>query len=117
MLAMGKFKMKIEFYKAGCKKFFKKYSNREAAIKKMISASISKESSTGMTKVKLASKQRINELPIYEFRLNIGKIGSVRIAFTISAERATVYYITSKLQKATFSQEFAKIIENIHGTC
>lgn len=49
-----------------------------------------KETNTGMTKVKLAIRNEVNGLPCYEFRLNLGKIGSVRIAFTVYNDLATI---------------------------
>lgn len=50
--------MQIEFYNRGCKAFFKKHGQRKM-IEKTIAAAIAKEVATGMTKVKLASHQRI----------------------------------------------------------
>ncbi|WP_302117473.1 hypothetical protein [uncultured Limosilactobacillus sp.] len=105
--------MNMEFYKPGCKDFFKKHARQEAVIKEKIKAAIIKENNTGMTKVKLASKERINGQPIYEFRLNVGKIGSIRIAFTVFDNQVAVYFITTKLQKSVFSQEFSKIVNSI----
>ena len=75
--------MNIEFYNPGCKDFFKKHASQEAVIKEKTKAAIIKENSTRMTKVKLASKERLNGQPIYEIRLNVGKIGSIRVAFTL----------------------------------
>ncbi|GGI63542.1 hypothetical protein [Limosilactobacillus caviae] len=105
--------MNIEFYKPGCKDFFKKYARQEAVIKEKIKAAIIKENNMRMTKVKLACKERINGQPIYEFRLNVGKIGSIRIAFTVFDNQVAVYFITTKLQKSVFSQEFSKIVNSI----
>ena len=97
--------MQIEFYNRGCKAFFKKHGQRKM-IEKTIAAAIAKEVATGMTKVKLASHQRINGQNVYEFRLNLGKIGSARLAFSVAGDQAVVYFITTHLQKATFSTEF-----------
>ena len=102
--------MKIKFYERGCKRFFKKYNKQENFIKKQIEKAIVKENETGMTKVKLATKKRIADKNIYEFRLNVGTIGSIRIAFSISGDLAIVYFISKSIQKSTFSQEFVKII-------
>lgn len=107
--------MNIEFYKPGCKDFFKKHARQKTAIKEMIESAIIKENNTGMTKVKLAGKERLNGQPIYEFRLNVGKIGSIRVAFTLFNDQITVYFITTKLQKSVFSQEFFKIVKGIHN--
>lgn len=100
--------MQIEFYNRGCKAFFKKHGQRKM-IEKTIAAAIAKEVATGMTKVKLASHQRINGQNVYEFRLNLGKIGSARLAFSVAGDQAVVYFITTHLQKATFSTEFGGI--------
>ena len=104
--------MQIEFYNRGCKAFFKKHGQRKM-IKKTIAAAIAKEVATGMTKVKLASHQRINGQNVYEFRLNLGKIGSARLAFSVAGDQAVVYFITTHLQKATFSTEFDHLIGGI----
>ena len=104
--------MQIEFYNRGCKAFFKKHGQRKM-IEKTIAAAISKEVATGMTKVKLASHQRINGQNVYEFRLNLGKIGSTRLAFSVAGDQAVVYFITTHLQKATFSTEFDHLIGGI----
>ncbi len=104
--------MQIEFYNRGCKAFFKKHGQRKM-IEKTIAAAIAKEMATGMTKVKLASHQRINGQNVYEFRLNLGKIGSARLAFSVAGDQAVVYFITTHLQKATFSTEFDHLIGGI----
>lgn len=104
--------MQIEFYNRGCKAFFKKHGQRKM-IEKTIAAAIAKEVATGMTKVKLASHQRINGQNVYEFRLNLGKIGSARLAFSVVGDQAVVYFITTHLQKATFSTEFDHLIGGI----
>lgn len=104
--------MQIEFYNRGCKAFFKKHGQRKM-IEKTIAAAIAKEVVTGMTKVKLASHQRINGQNVYEFRLNLGKIGSARLAFSVAGDQAVVYFITTHLQKATFSTEFDHLIGGI----
>lgn len=104
--------MQIEFYNRGCKAFFKRHGQRKM-IEKTIAAAIAKEVATGMTKVKLASHQRINGQNVYEFRLNLGKIGSARLAFSVAGDQAVVYFITTHLQKATFSTEFDHLIGGI----
>lgn len=104
--------MQVEFYNRECKAFFKKHGQRKA-IEKAITAAITKEVATGMTKVKLASRQRINGQSVYEFRLNLGKIGSARLAFLVTGDQAVVYFITTHLQKATFSAEFERLISSI----
>lgn len=80
-------------------------------IKEKISSAINREIATGMTKVKLATKEKIAGSSCYEFRTNIGKSGSVRLAFAVDHETATVYFISSDVQKSTFSQELAKVVE------
>ena len=76
----------------------------------MISAAVNREMTTGMTKVKLATRKKIAGKSLYEFRLNVGKIGSVRIAFTEDQDNAIVYFISKDIQKSSFSKEFEKII-------
>ncbi|RVU71563.1 MULTISPECIES: hypothetical protein [Lactobacillus] len=102
--------MKIRF-ESSCKSFFKKHPHTQKLAEQKIAAAIDKEIKTGMTKVKLAIREKINGLACYEFRLNLGKIGSVRIAFTFHQELATIYFITTDLQKSTFSNEIQHVFK------
>ena len=102
--------MHVEFYEKGCKSFFKKYNKQKDTIVELVEAAIDKEVASGMTKVKLATRKRIKGRNIYEFRLNAGTIGSIRIAFSIFDKKTIVYFISKNLQKSTFSKEFDKII-------
>lgn len=106
-------KTQIEFYEHGCKSFFKKHCRQRASMEKMISKAIVREVKTGMTKVKLATRKKIAGRSIYEFRLNLGKIGSARVAFALAQDQAVVYFISSHLQKATFSHEFAQVVARL----
>lgn len=102
--------MRIIFDDRGCKSFFKKYNRQKKIIKDLIEKAIVKEVTTGMTKIKLASRKRINGQKIYEFRLNLSTLGSARIAFSIFDDQAIVYFISKDIQKSSFSKEFEKII-------
>ncbi len=103
-------KMQIRFDERGCKGFFKKCNKHVPLIKELIEKAIIKEIATGMSKVKLASRKRINGQKIYEFRLNLSTLGSARIAFSIFDDQAIVYFISKDIQKSSFSKEFEKII-------
>ncbi len=103
--------MELTFYEAGCKSFFKKHRGNKKIVQEKMQAAIEKEAQTGMSKVKLATNKRINDLPCYEFRLNAGKIGSVRIAFTVQGQQAMVYLITTDLQKSSFSEKVNKFFQ------
>lgn len=105
--------MQVDFYNRGCKPFFKKHGRQRDKIIKMIDDAITREAATGMTKVKLACRQRVKGQPVYEFRLNLGKIGSARVAFSVTGDQAVVYFITIHLQKATFSREFDQLVSGI----
>ena len=99
--------MRIIFDDHGCKSFFKKYNRQKKIIKNLIEKALVKEVTTGMTKIKLASRKRINGQKIYEFRLNLGTIGSARIAFK---DKAIIYFISKDMEKASFSKAFEKIL-------
>ena len=68
-----------------------------------------------MTKVKLASRQKVAGQSVYEFRLNLGKLGSARLAFTVQNKQVTVYFITSDLQKSSFSRDFDRILAGMQN--
>lgn len=99
--------MKVLFDK-GCKAFFKKHPQIKKSAHEKISFAIEKEVRTGMAKVKLATRRKINNLSCYEMRLNLGKMGSVRIAFTVHDEQVVVWYLSTSLQKSEFSKELEK---------
>ncbi|MDK7120674.1 hypothetical protein QP391_05310 [Lactobacillus paragasseri] len=105
--------MHVEFYEKGCKSFFKKHNKQKDTIVKLVEAAIDKEVASGMTKVKLATRKRVNDKNIYEFRLNAGTIGSIRIAFSIFDKKAIVYFISKNIQKSAFSKDFEKIISKL----
>ena len=102
--------MRILFDDHGCKSFFKKYNRQKKIIKNLIEKALVKEVTTGMTKIKLASRKRINGQKIYEFRLNLGTIGSARIAFSVFKDKAIIYFISKDIEKASFSKAFEKIL-------
>ena len=100
-------RLKVSFNK-GCKLFFKKHPQTKKVAQEKIGFAIKKEVQTGMTKVKLATRRKINNLYCYEMRLNLGKMGSVRIAFTVHDEQVVVWYLSTSLQKSEFSKELEK---------
>lgn len=100
--------LEINFDKTGCKTFFKKHPQNKKIVQAKINSAIKKEVQTGMSKVKLATRKKINNLPCYKMRLNLRNIGSVRIAFTVHDNQTTVYYLTTTLQKSEFSKELEK---------
>ncbi|MCK2063263.1 hypothetical protein J3997_03635 [Lactobacillus acidophilus] len=102
--------LEINFDKTGCKTFFKKHPQNKKIVQAKINSAIKKEVQTGMSKVKLATRKKINNLPCYEMRLNLRNIGSVRIAFTVHDNQTTIYYLTTTLQKSEFSKELEKTL-------
>ena len=101
-------------YERGCKTFFKKHKNEQKIIKQLIDQAITKELATGMTKVKIAAMTRIEGKSIYEFRLNLKKAGSARVAFAVKYEQVLVLLITSNLQKDSFSLELETVLKGSH---
>ncbi|MFB9769275.1 hypothetical protein [Lactiplantibacillus modestisalitolerans] len=97
-------------YQRGCKPFLKKYARQQGLIKQKVAAALQREVATGMPKVKVATPVKLAGLTCYEFRLNLGALGSARLAFTVQRQHANVYLITTKIQKATFSHELAQVV-------
>lgn len=104
--------MNVTFSNKGCKAFFKKYPHNFEEAKRKIEKAIAVEIKTNMKKVKLATRNKVNGLSCYEMCLNLGKIGSVRIAFTLEKDQAIVYYLTTILQKDKFSKALDKALFN-----
>lgn len=102
--------IELQFERNGCKAFFKKHPQAKKVARQKIAQAIQTEIDTGMTKVKLATRQKLNGQSCYEMRLNLGKVGSVRIAFTVNQNQSTIYYLTTTLQKSAFSNELNNII-------
>lgn len=100
----------VIFDQRGCKAFFKRYVHQQAIIERQISDAVNREIATGMTKVKLATRTKVSGASCYEFRTNLGKLGSARLAFIRQGHRATVVFISHDLQKSTFSHELIKIL-------
>lgn len=73
--------MQVRFDERGCKGFFKKYNKQVPLIKELIEKAIIKEIATGMSKIKLASRKRINGQKIYEFRLNLSTLVLLELLF------------------------------------
>ncbi len=92
------------------KAFLKNIVGKKKIIKNLIEKAIVKEVATGMTKIKLASRKRIKGQKIYEFRLNLGTIGSARIAFSVFKDKAIIYFISKDIEKASFSKAFEKVL-------
>lgn len=109
-LKQTKNELQLNFYNPGCKPFFKKHGSQKKLIVRNIQKAIAKALAKGMTKVKLASRQKVAGQSVYEFRLNLGKLGSARLAFTVQNKQVTVYFITSDLQKSSFSRDFDRIL-------
>ena len=55
--------LEINFDKTGCKTFFKKHPQNKKIVQAKINSAIKKEVQTGMSKVKLATRKKINNLP------------------------------------------------------
>lgn len=102
--------LQLTFKRRGCKPFLKRYGAQQAEIQRRIQAAVARELATGMTKVKVATPRKLAGLTCYEFRLNLGQLGSARLAFTVRKAQVTIYYISHDLQKATFSRELDRVI-------
>lgn len=102
--------IQVKFENHGCKAFFKKYASKRENIEVRITEMIKREVATGMTKVKLATRDKLAGNSCYEFRLNLGGIGSARIAFTVNDGQARVYFVTSSVQKTTFEHALTQCL-------
>ncbi|WEV69697.1 hypothetical protein OZX73_02110 [Bifidobacterium sp. ESL0775] len=116
--------MKVTYERSGCKQFFKKHRDDEKTIKTCIENALDMQLKTGMSKVKRAVSARVNGQCVYEFRVNLKRTGSARVAFIagntdVSNEdhdtidggddaNVTVLFISSTLQK----DEFTHLLEH-----
>ncbi|WEV72745.1 hypothetical protein [Bifidobacterium sp. ESL0790] len=104
----GRDVVNVEYERSGCKQFFKKHRDDERAIKSRIEAALATQMETGMSKVKRAVSSRVGGRCVYEFRVNLGRTGSARVAFCVDGESATVLFISQTLQK----DEFTRLLEH-----
>ncbi|WEV46385.1 hypothetical protein OZX62_08070 [Bifidobacterium sp. ESL0690] len=75
--------MNITYERSGCKQFFKKHRDDETTIKTCIENALNVQLGTGMSKVKRAVSARVDGQCVYEFRVNLKRTGSARVAFII----------------------------------
>lgn len=100
--------MNVEYERSGCKQFFKKHRDDERTIKSRIETALATQLKTGMPKVKRAASSRVGGRCVYEFRVNLGRIGSARVAFCVDGENMTILFLTQTLQK----DEFTRLLEH-----
>ncbi|WP_236945464.1 hypothetical protein [Limosilactobacillus fermentum] len=72
-----------------------------------------REQATGLTKVKLALRRPVAGRPYFEFCCNLAKLGSVRVAFTLDGQVARIWFISTSLQKATFTSEVSRVLREV----
>lgn len=95
------------------KPFFKKHAGSQALAKERIGAILEREQATGLTKVKLALRQPVAGRPCFELRCNLAKLGLVRVAFTLDGQVARIWFISTSLQKATFTSEVSRVLREV----
>lgn len=95
------------------KPFFKKHAGSQTLTKQHIGAVLEREQATGLTKVKLALHQPVVGRPCFELRCNLAKLGSVRVASTLDGQVARIWFISTSLQKATFTSEVSRVLREI----
>lgn len=95
------------------KPFFKKHAGSQALAKERIGAILERVQATGLTKVKLALRQPVAGRPCFELRCNLAKLGSVRVAFTLDGQVARIWFISTSLQKATFTSEASRVLREV----
>ncbi|WEV67062.1 hypothetical protein OZX72_07400 [Bifidobacterium sp. ESL0769] len=116
--------MNVKYERSGCKQFFKKHRDDEKTIKNCIENALDMQLKTGMSKVKRAVSARVGGQCVYEFRVNLKRTGSARVAFIVkdadtlgkssdlaseeNSADVTVLFISSTLQK----DEFTHLLEH-----
>ncbi|MCF6160452.1 MAG: hypothetical protein LKG79_04610 [Furfurilactobacillus sp.] len=103
--------MQAVFDKSGCRSFFKKFRSQQHQIQNEIIDAIDEQINLGMSKTKIAAHERINGRSIHEFRLNLGTIGSAQVVFYVNNQLATVLFISTDLQKRTFTDELDRFLK------
>lgn len=97
----------IAFDKRGCAALLRKHPSLEGRIAQTIAVQLR----NGLFKSKFATTARWEGQPIWECRVNEKSVGSVRAAFTVEGEAATVLYLSPTLQKRTFTAELDRFLE------
>ncbi|WP_260239019.1 hypothetical protein, partial [Limosilactobacillus fermentum] len=90
-----------------------KHAGSQALAKERIGVILEREQATGLTKVKLALRQPVAGRPCFELRCNLAKLGSVRVAFTLDGQVARIWFISTSLQKATFTSEVSRVLREV----
>lgn len=97
----------VTFDKRGCAGMLRKHPGLEGRIAQTIATQLGND----LFKSKFATTARWEGLPIWECRVNERSAGSIRAAFAVKGDAATVIYLSPTLQKRAFTAELDRFLE------
>ena len=97
----------VAFEKSGCQTLLRKHPHLMSRIEQTVASQMA----NGLFKSKFATNARWHGLPIWECRVNEKSVGSVRVAFAVQGESATVLFVSPELQKRAFAAELERFLE------
>lgn len=98
----------VTFEKRGCRTMLQKHPH----LRQRISETIASQMANGLFRAKFATARRWKGQPIWECRVNERSAGSVRVAFSLARDMATVLFVSPTLQKRAFGEELERFLGN-----
>ena len=96
----------VAFDKGGCQAMLRKHP----ALRGRVEQALEGQAANGMFKSKLATTASCKGLPIWECRINERSVGSVRAAFVLEGDDATVLFLSATLPKRAFGAELEQFL-------
>lgn len=96
----------VAFDKGGCEPMLRKHP----ALRARVEQALERQVGNGLFRSKPATAVRWKGHPIWECRVNEQSVGSVRAAFALEGDDATVLYLSTTLQKRAFGDELERFL-------
>ena len=100
----------FEYDDSGCKKVRKTHAHYFSLLKSEIERIVSKEIETGFSKSKTATRSLYNGRKVWECRVNVSALPSVRVAYAVSGDTVSVVFLSTNIQKSEFTKELEKFL-------
>ncbi|ERL64941.1 hypothetical protein [Schleiferilactobacillus shenzhenensis] len=102
--------MQVGYDPRGCKAFFKKHRPAAPVIRQHIAATLARQLTHGLARVKRASRLPYAGQTVYECRVN-PPTGPLRCAFVYSDTTVTVVWLSMTIQKDVFTADLERFLK------